>query len=385
MKKIKFVQVVGARPQLIKYFPVQKAIENYNERSEVHIEDILIHTGQHYDYMMSEAFFKELGIKKPKYHLEVGSASHGAQTGLILQRVEEVLLKEKPDLVVVYGDTNSTLGGALSAAKRHIPIAHIEAGLRSYNRYMPEEINRVLTDHLSSVLLCPTKVAAENLIKEGFHKIIYQEELIPKDGGKLLDGIRIDISNSIVLNVGDVMYDVVLLALEMASQKSRILQKFELNPKNYFVLTLHRAENTDDPERLKEIRKFVGEIASGNTVMFPVHPRTEKVIKASGAEFAHNVRMVEPLGYFDMIWLVKNCAFILTDSGGLQKEAYWLKVPCITLRDETEWTETVQSSWNVLYKDYKGRNNPSEQNTHAYGDGMAAKRIVKIIIELLDG
>ena len=370
---MKVVQIVGARPQFIKYFPVQRAIE----LSGKPIENILVHTGQHYDYAMSEVFFNELGIKHPDYHLGVGSGNHGKQTGQILEKAENTLLKEKPNIVVVYGDTNTTLGGALAAAKMHIPLVHVEAGLRSFNKFMPEEINRVLTDHISSLLLCPTKNAAENLRKEGFTQIANDGNLISDDID--FSSYKIDVHNPLVVNIGDVMYDVLLYAAEVASKKSTVLSRLNLVEKEYNVLTIHRAENTDNLAKLKEIIDFVSTIE--RLTVFPVHPRTRKLFQEI-QNIPNNIKMVEPLSYFDMLWLVKNSAVVLTDSGRLQKEAYWLKVPCITLREQTEWIESIQSGWNVLYKDYKGSHNPIPASDTLYGDGKAAERIVKAICEM---
>lgn len=388
---MKVINIVGARPQFIKYFPVSKAIEKFNEQSTVKnppsettsfiphqsnvlIEDILVHTGQHYDYAMSEIFFNELGIKRPHYHLGVGSHSQGIQTGQILQKVEEVLLKEKPDIVIVYGDTNTTIGSTLAAVKLHIPVAHIEAGLRSYNKYMPEEINRVLTDHSASVLLCPTENAVENLRKEGFGNIL--------NDGKLIDNYsRIPHSpQPTVINVGDVMYDVLLIAIEIAAQRSKILENLDLTGKEYHILTVHRAENTDTHDTLEGIINFVNNVSAGTTVIFPVHPRTKKIFGTIRKKLADNMRIIEPVGYFDMVWLLKHSTLAFTDSGGLQKEAYWLKVPCITLRDETEWIETIQSGWNTLYKNYKECSNLRHDNNY-YGNGKSAEKIVNILFE----
>jgi len=384
IKKVKLANIVGARPQFIKYFPIQKAIEEHNLSSQIFIEDILIHTGQHYDYMMSQAFFSDLEIKKPEYHLEVGSASQGLQTALIIQRVEEVLIKEMPDLVIVYGDTNSTLGGALAAAKLHIPIAHIEAGLRSYNKKMPEEINRIVSDRIASILFCPSKTAVSNLIKEGFNRIINKGELISEAVERLSDRLKIDENNPLVINVGDVMYDAFLLANQFSSGKSKIIEKLNLKDKSYAVLTIHRAENTDYPDKLKEIINFASEAMTNKKIIFPIHPRTKKSIETLSIEIPSNIEIIDPLNYYDMMELIKNSTFVLTDSGGLQKEAYWLKIPCITLREETEWIETIQSGWNILYKNWKDSHNPLQQNSLYYGDGKAAEKILKVIILLLN-
>lgn len=372
MKKI--VQIVGARPQFVKYFPIQKALEKDGNG----IKDILVHTGQHYDYLMSEVFFNQLGIKKPDYHLEVGSGSHGIQTGKIIEKIEEVLMKERPDFVIVYGDTNSTLGGALAAAKIHIPIVHIESGLRSFNKKMPEEINRVLTDHISTILFCPTKNACQNLKKEGFKNQVFNGNLIPKDY-ELKDS-KITGDNPLIINSGDIMYDALLLSLEKAKENSNILQKLKLTPKYYNFMTLHRAENTDDTKRLKDMLAFV-EVHSENKIIFPAHPRTKKIIDEKRIKIPEKITIIEPLNYFDTLIILKNADKLFTDSGGMQKEAYWLKVPCITLRDETEWIETIKSGWNILYKDYKGFHN-TKRKTNYFGYGDAAERIVSVIKQL---
>lgn len=368
---MKIVQIVGARPQFIKYYPLQKELETLDN-----IEDILVHTGQHYDYKMSQVFFDQLGIKKPKYHLEVGSASHGVQTAKVIERVEEVLLKEKPDYVIVYGDTNSTLGGAIAAAKIHIPIIHIESGLRSYNKNMPEEINRVLTDHISSLLLCPTKNACINLKKEGFKNILNDGKLFADNN--LKESIIFDKYNPPVINVGDVMYDAMLLSLKKAIRYSKIVDELCLKPKEYSFMTFHRAENTDNIDKLKAMIAFVDRYSEDN-VYFPIHPRTAKIIKENNIKLSEKIKILEPLSYFDTLTMLSNAKKIFTDSGGMQKEAYWLKIPTITLRDETEWVEIVKSGWNVLYKDYKGYHN-LKRHFQYFGDGKAAERIKKIII-----
>ena len=313
---MKVVSVVGARPQFIKCAPVSCELRQV-------AQEVLVHTGQHYDDSMSGVFFRDLGLPEPDYHLAVGSGSHGHQTGEMLKKIEEVLLKEEPDVVLVYGDTNSTLAGALAAAKLHIPVAHVEAGLRSYNRKMPEEINRVLTDHLSALLLCPTETAVENLRREGVTK-----------------GVHL---------VGDVMYDALLDGVEIARRTSTILDRLVVEPQRYILATVHRAENTDQPQRLEGIvTALVGLAKAGHRVVFPVHPRTQKQLSLHSIELCEGVVQIDPVSYLDMVLLESMARLILTDSGGIQKEAYWLQVPCLTLRDETEWKETVQSGWNRL-------------------------------------
>lgn len=358
---MKVVDVVGARPQFIKLAPILKAIERYNQQCPGRlIQEVLVHTGQHYDYAMSQVFFDELGLKAPDYHLGVGSGTHAYQTGEMLKRIEEVLLKEKPDLVMVYGDTNTTLAGALAAVKLHIPVAHVEAGLRSFNKKMPEEINRILTDHVSDLLFCPTQTAVENLRREGIEKGVYL--------------------------VGDVMYDAVLLYLGLAEEKSQILKQMGLKPKSYALATVHRAENTDQPERLRAIFAGLEGLAKeGLPVILPLHPRTRKQLNALSIH-PKKVKVLDPVSYLDMLALEKNARVILTDSGGVQKEAFFFRVPCVTLREETEWVETVEAGWNTLAGCDPGKMiwaaleaRPGTESVWPYGDGRAAKRIVDFV------
>ena len=280
----------------------------------------MVHTGQHYDYLMSDVFFNELEIPKPDHNLQVGSAKHSGQTGEMLIRLEPIFEQEKPDFVLVYGDTNSTLAGALVASKLQIPVAHVEAGLRSFNREMPEELNRVLTDHVSELLFCPSQQGADNLKLEG-----------------ITNGVHI---------VGDVMYDAILKYIVLAEKKSEIMRSLNLEKGKYLLATVHRAANVDDPERLFDIIETLS--MTGETVVFPSHPRTLKAIKSAEFSMGKNIKLIEPVGYLDMIWLEKNARMILTDSGGVQKEAYWMGVPCVTLRNETEWVETAQTGWNIV-------------------------------------
>jgi UDP-N-acetylglucosamine 2-epimerase len=323
---MKIVTIVGARPQFIKAAPVSKAIQDHNEKGEgPRITEVLVHTGQHYDHGMSQIFFDELDISEPDLNLGVGSGNHGWQTGQMLVRIEEVLLAEKPDFVVVYGDTNSTLAGALAAVKLHIPVAHVEAGLRSFNREMPEEHNRVVADHCSDLLFCPTQRAVDNLAREG-------------------------VTNGVHL-VGDTMYDAVLQFSSIAREHSTILEDLDLEPKTYLLTTIHRPYNTDLPDNLRNILAAFAEI--GEVIVFPAHPRTTKKIDALESAFAKevvpgNTKMIAPVGYLDMLVLEENARLMLTDSGGMQKEAYFFGVPCITLRPETEWVETVETGWNVV-------------------------------------
>jgi UDP-N-acetylglucosamine 2-epimerase len=358
---LKIVDIVGARPQFIKLAPILRAIVKHNQkRPECPIQEVLVHTGQHYDYEMSQVFFDELGLKSPDYHLGVGSGSHGYQTGEMLKRIEEVLIKEKPDMVMVYGDTNTTLAGALAAAKLHIPVAHVEAGLRSFNREMPEEINRVLTDHISDFLFCPTQTAVENLRREGIEKGVYL--------------------------VGDVMYDAVLLYLDLAEKKSEIMERLGLKPKSYALVTVHRAENTDQPERLRSIFEGLERVAEeGLPVILPLHPRTRKQLNALGIH-TKEVQVLDPVSYLDMLVLEKNARVILTDSGGVQKEAFFFRVPCVTLREETEWVETVETGWNTLVGCDPERMvqaaleaHPGIESVWPYGDGQAAGRIMDLL------
>lgn len=353
---MRVVSVVGARPQFIKAAPVGKAL-----RAAGHTE-ILVHTGQHYDDGMSAVFFRELEIPEPDYNLGVGSGPHGWQTGQMLMRIEEVLLDEKPDWVLVYGDTNSTLAGALAACKLRIPLAHVEAGLRSFNREMPEEHNRVLTDHCSDLLFCPTQTAVDNLAREG-----------------IIQGVHF---------VGDTMYDAVLQFAEVARQRSTILRDMGLKPKSYLLATVHRPYNTDNAKNLRSIMAAFAEI--DEPIIFPVHPRTRQKMAEFGLgnpEFKiQNPKLIEPVGYLDMLMLEQNARLILTDSGGMQKEAYFFGVPCVTLRPETEWVETVEAGWNVLVGarkevmlDVVGNIWPADPPAPVFGIGSSAKVIVELL------
>lgn len=313
---MKVVSIIGARPQFIKCAPVSRALRSV-------AREVVVHTGQHYDDSMSGVFFRELGIADPDYHLGVGSGTHGQQTGNMLKGIEEILLKEQPEMVLVYGDTNSTVAGALAAVKLHVPVAHVEAGLRSFNRRMPEEINRVVTDQVSTLLLCPTDRAVENLRREG-----------------VTQGVHL---------VGDVMYDALLDNVERARSTSTVLERVGLSPQDYLLATVHRAENTDRLERLDGIMSALNLLAdSGRVVVFPVHPRTRKQLGTLFFTPSPRLLLIEPVSYLDMVRLEGMAHAIVTDSGGIQKEAWWLRVPCITLREETEWVETVASGWNCL-------------------------------------
>ena len=348
---MKIVSVVGARPEFVQAAPVSRALRPRHQ-------EILVHTGQHYDYEMSALFFQELGLPVPNYNLEVGSGLHGKQTGEILTRMEQVLLDERPDWVLVRGDTNSTLAGALAAVKLHIRVGHIEAGLRSFNRWMPEEINRILTDHISDLLFCPTPTAVNNLAAEGIRQ-----------------GVHL---------VGDVMYEAILYNLTTAEAKSEALARLELMPREYLLLTVHRAENTDIEHNLKAILSAVNRLAE--PVVFPAHPRTRKRLEQMGWQPGPQVRLIEPQGYFDILVLEKNARLLLTDSGGMQKEAYCLGTPCITLREQTEWVETVEVGWNLLVgADTEGimaavrHFSPPAEHPSLYGDGKTGQAIVRVL------
>lgn len=356
---MKLLVVAGARPNFVKIAPLF-----WGFKKSKRIVPVLVHTGQHYDYEMSQVFFRDLEIPEPKYNLGIGSASHAAQTAQAMIELEKVMVEEAPDMVMVIGDVNSTVAAALAAAKLHIPVAHIEAGPRSYDRRMPEEVNRVLTDHLSDLLFCPTRSSVENLRKEGITK-----------------GVHF---------TGDTMYDAFLKALEAAEKREKkILAELDLEPKDYILLTLHRPANVDDPEKLKGILEAVA--AAGEKIVFPVHPRTkknlERIIKNYGT--AGNISLVEPLGYTKIVAVEKNAKKICTDSGGIQKEAYWLKVPCITMLDSRGWVETFEDGWNVLVgsdgkkitKAVKSFDPKGRQHPH-FGKGDAAKRIIDIIRRL---
>lgn len=360
---MKVASVVGARPQFIKAAMVSRAL-----RATGQVREVLVHTGQHYDDNMSRIFFEELEIPEPDYNLGVGSSSHGAQTGRMLEAIERVLTAERPDWVLVYGDTNSTLAGALAAVKLHIPVAHVEAGLRSFNRRMPEEINRVLTDHASDLLFAPTATAVVNLKREG----------IPDE--------RIHL-------VGDVMYDAALFYGAKAEEKSRILEHLTLCPRGYVLATIHRAENADNPQRLWRIIEGLARVARAVPVVLPLHPRTRAAIQRLGVSdgVLGTLKLLKPIGYLDMLLLEKNAMVIVTDSGGVQKEAFFYQVPCVTLRTETEWTELVELGWNRVLED----SDPSESEIERailsavgavgsiaspYGDGNAADRISGLLL-----
>lgn len=318
---MKIITIVGARPQFVKAAVVSRAIEDYNAQSKsVPVQELIIHTGQHFDENMSSVFFEQMNIPKPHYNLEINSLSHGAMTGKMLAKIEEVLLKEKPDWVLVYGDTNSTIAGALAAKKLHIKVAHVEAGLRSFNMRMPEEINRILTDRISDILFCPTQTAIDNLKNEGYDNIEIKQVLC-----------------------GDVMYDAALFYSDRSNRPDSIPEHT-----NFVLSTIHRQENTDDKTKLTSIFEALKEIAQNQKVILPLHPRTIKKLESFGITPDSNIQILEPVGYFEMIWLLSNCNCVITDSGGLQKEAFFFKKPCITVREETEWVELIHNKVNFL-------------------------------------
>ncbi|OQX96618.1 UDP-N-acetylglucosamine 2-epimerase (non-hydrolyzing) [candidate division KSB1 bacterium 4572_119] len=352
---MKIVSIVGARPQFVKAAPVSKELRKNHE-------ELILHTGQHYDKKMSKIFFDDLKISKPDINLGIGSESHAKQTAEILVGIEKYLIQEKPDWVIIYGDTNSTLGAALAASKLHIKIAHVEAGLRSFNMKMAEEINRIVADRLSNLLFCPTDTAVKNLSNEGITDSVY--------------------------NIGDVMLDAAVQFAPIAEEKSNVLKQLSIKPKSYMLLTLHRAENTDYFENMESI--IAALMDSKAQIVFPIHPRTVKYLKQYNlydvVKKSSNILLIEPVSFMDMIVLEKNASKILTDSGGIQKEAYFYKVPCVTMRDETEWVETVEDGWNIVVganydkirEAIEGFSPSSVQQGH-YGDGNASGQIKKLL------
>lgn len=358
---MKVLTVVGARPQFVKAAMVSKAFIDHGGAQE-----IMLHTGQHYDPNMSEVFFTQMGIPKPTVQLNCGGGTHGVMTGKMLAEIESALIEHKPDCVMVYGDTDSTLAGALAAAKLHIPVAHVEAGLRSFNKAMPEEINRILTDHMAELLLCPTQEAIRHLSSEGVTKGVY--------------------------HVGDVMYDAALMFAAFADKQSTVLKDQGLNVKSYLLCTCHRAENTDDPARLKNIFSALQYLSTPDCpVVLPLHPRTKRSLENQGFSIdSLNLKILPPISFLDMVALEKNAAAILTDSGGVQKEAYFHGVPCVTMRDETEWVETISAGWNnlvgadeerIIAAVCKLRNETSASRSviEDYGQGDASTTIVNIL------
>ena len=361
--QVRIVSIVGARPQFIKAAMVSHSLSRLPD-----VQELLVHTGQHYDPMLNDIFFTELELARPAYNLDVRSGPHGAQTGRMLERIEAVLEQEAPDWVVVYGDTNSTLAGALAAVKLHLKVAHVESGLRSFDRRMPEEINRVLTDHASDLLLAPTAGAVHNLRQEG----------VPEDRVHL---------------VGDVMYDAVREHTVRALRVSTVLDRLGVQPHGYVLATIHRAGNTDDAPTMEAIFQGLLEVASTVPVVLPLHPRTRKSLREAGMldDVEHGLRVVEPVGYLDMLVLEHHACLIATDSGGVQKEAFFQGVPCVTLRAETEWTELVDSGWNRLVPPSTGKvgtgilsalaeKRPLERPNTIFGDGDAAGRITQLLV-----
>jgi UDP-GlcNAc3NAcA epimerase len=357
-KFMKICTIIGARPQFVKAAAVSAEIAKHED-----LEEVIVHTGQHYDPSMSDIFFEELKIPREKHNLAAGSGLQGEQTGKMMQELEKVLIEEKPDRVLIYGDTNSTLAGAVVAVKLHIPVVHVEAGMRSFNRRMPEEINRVISDHVCQLNLCSTSVAMENLENEGRSETA---EL-----------------------VGDVMYDCALMFSELAEKYYKPLEKFDLESGKFVLMTCHRAENTNDRKRLENIVEAVNEVAEDIPVLYPMHPRTVKYLRDYGLSFSGRVKTVEPVSYLEMILLEKSAGLILTDSGGVQKEAFFYQVPCVTMRDETEWVETVELGWNwVVGADTEKiveavtfflNGSPEYPTCLPYGDGKAAEKIVEAI------
>lgn len=356
----KILTIVGARPQFVKAAALSRALKKFN------LEEVLVHTGQHFDENMADIFFRQMEIPEPKYNLGINSLSHGAMTGRMLEEIEKILITERPSLVVVFGDTNSTLAGALAAGKLHIPVAHVEAGLRSFNMKMPEEMNRILTDRISNYLFCPTETAVKNLQQEGF------------------DNFNIKIENT-----GDVMYDVAIYYSQISSERSVIAKKLEEGNQPIILTTLHRQENTDNLPRLKSIVESLNELAAEFNIVLPLHPRTKKILQKENISLSFNP--VSPVGYFDMIELLKHCAFVITDSGGLQKEAFFFEKQCLVTRDETEWTELVNLGFNflvgankkhILQKANEIKNNKPKFSQKPYGEGNAAEKIAFILKEI---
>ncbi len=354
----KILTVVGARPQFVKAAVVSRAI-----LAKKAMQEIIVHTGQHFDKNMSDIFFEEMQIPKPDYNLNINGLSHGAMTGQMLEGIEKICMKEKPDYVLVYGDTNSTLAGALAATKIHIQVAHVEAGLRSFNMRMPEEVNRILTDRISNILFCPTDTAINNLTNEGYRNIDCK-----------------------IVKSGDVMYDAALFYAKSSVQKSNVLKKYHLQ--NFVLCTLHRAENTDHIDNLKSILSALNKIAESHSIILPIHPRTRKIIEQHGLKI--NFQLIDPVGYFDMIELLKNCSLVMTDSGGLQKEAFFFKKNCVTLREQTEWVELVENGFNIItgadenkilaaYELMMQRKNNFEINL--YGQANAGEQIVAELLK----
>lgn len=372
----KIVTIIGARPQIIKAASLSRVIKEHFSKQ---INEIIVHTGQHYDNNMSKVFFDELGIPEPDINLNIGSKSHGEQTGLMIEKIEKVLQQEKPNGIVIYGDTNSTLAGAVAASKLLIPVFHIEAGLRSYNKTMPEEINRIVADHVSTLLFCPTQQSIKNLEKEGFN----------------LHSHLCDINHPKIILSGDVMYDNSLYFSKIAEKKSNIINQLGVEKHKYILCTIHRNNNTDIAERLKNIFNALIEISKNTKIVLPLHPRTKKMLNqyfdsVTLNKLQNNILIIEPVSFLEMILLEQNCEMIITDSGGVQKEAYFFKKPCIVLRPETEWVELLDTGTTILADaDYIKITNAYRQLKNVsvdkfipfYGDGNAAKKIAEEIIQ----
>lgn len=354
---MKILSIVGARPQFIKAAVVSHHIKTSS------ITEVIIHTGQHYDENMSDIFFEQMKIPRPNYTLSINGLSHGAMTGRMMEEIEKIIIIEKPSYLMVYGDTNSTLAGALAAKKLNVKVIHIEAGLRSFNMQMPEEVNRILTDRISDILFCPTDSAIENLKNEGF-----------------------DNFDCKVIKVGDVMEDACNLFLKQAELESKIIDQLDLNKNKFILCTLHRAENTDDEERLRKIAIILNDLSKEYKIILPIHPRTKAKIKEFNIKLEVNI--IDPVGYFDMMLLLQNCSIVITDSGGLQKEAYFFNKFCITLRDQTEWVELVENGFNLIVSvDYQKaingvkhfQSNTFERHIELYGEGKAVKNILSYL------
>jgi len=356
---MKIITIVGARPQFVKAAALSREFAKHTT-----IEEIIVHTGQHFDKNMSDIFFTEMAIPKPKYNLNINSVVHGAMTGRMLEGIEKILLTEKPDLLLVYGDTNSTVAGALAAKKLHIKVAHVEAGLRSFNMDMPEEVNRILTDRISDYLFCPTQTAVDNLTNEGYQNIDCK-----------------------IIKCGDVMQDAANFYAQKSTEKATILNQININ--KFILCTLHRAENTDNKKRLTQIVEALNKIHQTTPVVLPLHPRTKGKLAQFGLDL--KVKIINPVGYFDMIALLKNCSLVMTDSGGLQKEAFFFQKNCVTLRDQTEWIELIKNKVNVLAKADKNKiitavnkmlNKKSDFAINLYGNGKACENIASKLLEL---
>ena len=384
---MKLVTIIGARPQIIKAAALSRTIRNHYADQ---IQEVIVHTGQHYDDNMSQVFFDELQIPRPDYNLHVGSASHGVQTARMTEGIEALLIKEKPNFIVLYGDTNSTLAGAVAAAKIHVPIVHIEAGLRSFNKSMPEEINRIVCDHCSTLLFTPTKAGLENLKREGFSI----DESGPSTGSGTA---KPTIDNPKVYHCGDIMYDNSLHFADIAEEKTDIIQRLELKGKPFILSTIHRDTNTDHPERLSAIFDALIELSKENQIVLPLHPRTAKLLKTNLSNekqtlifSSPNIKLIPPVSFLEMIALERHAQLVMTDSGGVQKEAYFFKKPCIILRPETEWVEIVQTG-NAILADADGsrimdawqhfKNIPPTAFPEIFGDGHAAEFILNEMLQ----